>query len=205
MRNTAVAALLLAAAPFAFAASGFKKAYFGATKPGTWAKYLMHSSGGDMKYTYTRLPDDAEQPRIEIRVEMADNPPTLNRYTLKKGFAIERDLMDYGPAIVAGEIGAEDAMQPLETDTLVAISKTIARYGKNAKFLGNETVAGKKCDHYAYTIRYEADPPQIENGEIWLNDGVPFGLVKQTATTKDDKGTVISSYEQTLVDAGAGK
>lgn len=206
MRNTAIAALLLLAAPLAFA-SGFKKAYFGATKPGSWAKYAMHTSAGDITFTSTRLSDDAGQPRIEIKTEFADKttPTAINRYTLKKGFDIDHSLMDYGPAIVDGEMGVGDEIQKTDPATLAAISKTLARYGENAKFVGSETVNGKKCDHYSYTVRFEGDPAQIETGDLWLNDSVPFGLVKQKASTTDEKGNDISSYEENLTDSGSGK
>jgi len=206
MRNIAIAALLLLAAPFAFA-GGFKKAYFGATKQGSWAKYAMHTSSGDITFTNTRLPDDAGQPRIEIKTEFDDKstPTAINRYTLKKGFAIDRDLMDYGPAIVDGEMGVGDEIQKTDAATLAAISKTLARYGEHATFLGSDTINGRKSDHYSYTVRFEGDPAQIETGEIWLNESVPFGLVKQKASTKDEKGNDISSYEEILVDSGSGK
>jgi len=207
MRRSLLAILLLVAAPLAFA-DGFKKAYFGATKPGSWAKYTLKTSAGDMTSLYTRLADDDQgQARIEMRTEFSnkETPTSINRYTLRKGFALDRDLMDYGPGIVAGEMGIAGEVQPTDPATLAIIAKTLARYGANAKFLGSDTVAGKKCDRYSYTVRFPGDPEQIENGEIWLNDAVPFGLVKQKATTKDPGGKEISSYEETLVESGVGE
>jgi hypothetical protein len=113
--------------------------------------------------------------------------------------------MDYGPSIVAGEMGTLDDVQPTDPNTLAIIGRTIAQYGANSKFIGTETVNGKKADHYSYVVKYPSDAPQIETGEVWLSDAVPFGLVKQKATTKDESGKEISSYEEVLTDSGVSE
>ena len=43
----------------AVAATGYQKAYFGATRPGSWAQYTMRVEGQpDMGYLSTRLTDE---------------------------------------------------------------------------------------------------------------------------------------------------
>ncbi|HEY4641812.1 MAG TPA: hypothetical protein VII75_10750, partial [Thermoanaerobaculia bacterium] len=87
MRRTFVLLVLsLAISPFASAA-GWKKSYFGATKPGTWARYIDHSSDPanvDMTVTMTRLGDDEGRPQIEMKMDSNGKYPlVLNRYTMK--------------------------------------------------------------------------------------------------------------------------
>jgi hypothetical protein len=60
------------------------------------------------------------------------------------------------------------------------------------------------CDRYAYEVVAGGAHPTVTKGVIWFHDSVPFGVVKQTGTTKDEDGSVLSSYEKNYVDAGTG-
>ena len=82
------------------------------------------------------------------------------------------------------------------------IRKNSQPYGPVVTFKATESVDGKSCDRYAYTLRRPSDPATIESGDIWLSDIVPFGVVKQVSTTKDAQGKVLSSYTRTLVASG---
>src|SRR3954452_1883156 len=103
--------LSLAVASYASPAR-WKKSYFAATKPGSWARYIDHSSDPanvDMTVTQTRLPDDDGRLHIEMTMDSAGKYPLVrNRYTMKSGFNVDRDLIDYGPDIVAGETASSD-------------------------------------------------------------------------------------------------
>ena len=205
MRRIFVLLLLsLAAAPLASAA-GWKKAYFGATKPGTWARYIDHSSDPanvDMTVTMTRLPDDDGRPRIEMKMDSAGKYPlVLNRYTMKSGFNSDRDLIDYGPEIVAGEAGsAEDALTTLDADTVKIIAGAMLPYAPAVVFKGSEVVDDKKTDRYSYTMKRPGDT--VETGEFWLSDAVPFGVVRNTFTIKEANGKT-TTFERKLVASGA--
>ena len=56
----------------------------------------------------------------------------------------------------------------------------------------------------AFKFSAPGSPVQVETGEIWLNETVPFGLVKQKAVTKEESGKLVSQFEMLLVDSGAG-
>jgi hypothetical protein len=68
-------------------AAGWKKPYFGATKPGTWARYLDHSfdpANVDMTVTMTRLGDDQGRAQIEMKMDSNGKYPlVLSRYIIK--------------------------------------------------------------------------------------------------------------------------
>lgn len=205
MRRTVILLLVFLAVSTSWAA-GWKKAYFGATKAGSWARYANHSSepaAGDWTTTYLRLPDDGSQLRLQMESRFpADRyPVSYNRYTLKSAFAYDHDLIDFGPAIVSGEIGTADSPMKLEGDMLAAVSKGLPVYGPVATFKGVEKVEGRSADHYTYTIKHAGDPSSVETGDLWLSDAVPFGVVRQTSTTKDSAGKT-STFEEKLIASG---
>jgi len=74
MRRTFAFLLLSLAVTSVASAAGWKKSYFGATKTGTWARYIDHSSDPanvDMTVTQTRLPDDDGRLHIELKMDSA--------------------------------------------------------------------------------------------------------------------------------------
>ena len=202
-RIFALLVLSLAISPFAFAA-GWKKAYFGATKPGTWARYIDHSSDPanvDMTVTLTRLGDDEGRPQIEMKMDSGGKYPLVfNRYTMKSGFDLDRDLLDYGPAIVAGAGGDADNQTVLDAATVKAIAENMPAYGPVVVFKGSEVVDGKKTDRYSYSIKRPG--PSTEAGDYWLSDAVPFGVVRNTFTITE--GAKTTKFERKLIATGAG-
>ncbi|MBV8544488.1 MAG: hypothetical protein JO093_23935 [Acidobacteria bacterium] len=195
--------LVLAVAPFAVAA-GWKKAYFGATKPGTWARYVDHSSdpaNPDMTVTLTRLGDDEGRPQIEMKMDSGGKYPlALTRYTMKSGFDADRDLLDYGQSIVAGAGGDADTQTAFDANTVKLIAENMPAYGLAVTFKGSEVVDGKKADRYSYSIKRPG--PSIESGDYWLSDAVPFGVVRNTFTITEGEKT--TKFERKLVASGAG-
>jgi hypothetical protein len=204
MRRTFVLLLLSLTVCSMATAAGWKKSYFGATKPGTWARYIDHSSDPanvDMTVTMTRLGDDEGRPRIEMKMDSNGKYPlVLNRYTMKSGFDVDRDLIDYGPAIVASEGGDADSQTVLDAATVKLIADNMAAYGPFVVFKGSEVVDGKKTDRYNYSVKRPG--PSVESGDLWLSDAVPFGLVRNTFTIKEKDKT--TSFERKLVASGAG-
>jgi hypothetical protein len=202
MRRTFVLLVLsLAISPLASAA-GWKKAYFGATKPGTWARYVDHSSdpaNADMTVTETRLPDDDGRVQIEMKMDWNGKYPlSISRYTMKSGFNGDRDLIDYGPNIAAGAGGGADSQTAFDDNTVKIIAENMRPYGPAVVFKGSETIDGKKTDRYSYTLHRPGDA--IETGELWLSDAVPFGVVRNTFTmTEGDK---VTKFEMKLVASG---
>lgn len=209
-RTVSALAILLAASTLAAVEpAGYKKAYFGATKPGTWAKYTMKMpTFPDSFTTYTRLSDEDGYPRLETRSEFTTEgqaSTSFNDYKLAKGFSLEKNALDFGKAIVGMTIRAGDG-EPMvmEPAVLENIRTGMSAYGPVAKFVATETVAGKICDRYTYALKHPGNPVQLEAGELWLSDAVPFGLVRQTGVTKEPSGKVLSEFEIILTDSGSG-
>jgi hypothetical protein len=204
MRRTLFLLVLsLVISPFASAA-GWKKAYFGATKPGTWARYIDHSSDPanvDMTVTLTRLGDDEGRPQIELKMDSNGKYPlVVNRYTMKSGFDVDRDLLDYGPSIVSSAGGDADSQTVLDAATVKLIADNMAAYGPAVVFKGSEVVDGKKTDRYSYSIKRPG--PSTEAGDLWLSDAVPFGVVRNTFTIAE--GAKSTKFERKLIASGAG-
>jgi|GEM_PF-1000633 len=185
-------------------AAGWKKAYFGATKPGTWARYIDHSSDPanvDMTVTQTRLGDNEGRPQIELKMDSNGKfPLVLNRYTMKSGFDVDRDLLDYGPAIVAGAGGDADNQTVLDAATVKLIAENMAAYGPAVVFKGSEVVDAKKTDRYTYSIKRPGN--STETGDLWLSDAVPFGVVRNTFTIAEPTKT--TKFERKLIATSAG-
>ncbi|NDP43509.1 MAG: hypothetical protein GZ089_12465 [Aromatoleum sp.] len=188
-------------------AAGYRKAYFGATKPGTWAQYTMKVEGqADMGYLSTRLADEAGQQRVEILIEymlQGKLTPAYTDYVLKAGYSLEKDALGFGKALVA--MSSRQPGSPpydMPPDVLDNTRKTMPDYGASAQFVGAENIGGKVSDRYRYTQKHPGNPAQIETGEIWLNENVPFGLVKQKAATREESGKIISQFEMLLIDSG---
>jgi len=205
-------ALLLSLFTLAVGAAndGYKKSYFGATRVGSWAQYTMKTEGQpDMAYTNARLPDVDGHQRVEVRVEymlQGKLIPMFTSYTLKNGYALETDALGFGKAITAMSSRQPGTpAQEMPAAMLDAVRKTMPDYVASAQFVGTENVGGKMSDRYRYTQHHPGTPAQIESGELWLNDSVPFGLVRQTAVTKDESGKVVSRFEMLLVDSGVLK
>jgi hypothetical protein len=204
MRRTLVLLAVSLTISSAASAAGWKKSYFGATKPGTWARYIDHSSDPAnvrMIVTLTRLGDD--EGRLQIEMKMDSNgkyPLSLTRYIMKSGFNADRDLLDYGPSIVAGAGGDGDTQTVFDANTVKLIAENMPEYGPAAVFKGSEVVDDKKTDRYSYSIKRPG--PSTEAGDYWLSDTVPFGVVRNTFTiTEGDKTT---KFERKLIASGAG-
>ena len=204
MRRTFALLVLSLAFSSVASAAGWKKAYFGATKPGTWARYIDHSSDPanvDMTVTQTRLGDDEGRPQIELKMDSNGKYPlVLNRYTMKSGFNVDRDLLDYGPSIVAGAGGDADSQTVLDAATVKLIANNMAAYGPAVVFKGSEVVDGKKTDRYSYSIKRPGN--STETGDLWLSDAVPFGVVRNTFTIAE--GAKTTKFERKLIASGAG-
>jgi hypothetical protein len=70
-------------------------------------------------------------------------------------------------------------------------------------------VDGKSCDRYGLSGKFEFKVVFINikgayEGDVWLNDSVPFGRLKESMVTKDDKGNLMSKGETKLLETGTG-
>ena len=211
MRAWSIALVALLAAGSASGADsiGYRKAYFGATKPGSWAKYTMHVEGqADIGLRNTRLADAGGAQQLEARVEVmlqGKLTPSYTEYMLQPGYSLENDALGFGRAAVAVTTRQEKTYpRPMDAEMLAAMKKSMPDYAASARLVGTENIGGKLCDRYTYTNRYPGNPPQIETGELCLDASVPFGLVRQKAVTKEESGKIVSRFDVLLVDSGVG-
>lgn len=205
MRRSLFVLVLLSLVSFSAFAGGLQKAYFASTVPGSWARYADISPEMHMTTTMTRLADDGGRARVELEVTFANKqyPPVRNRYTLKRGFAVDRQLLDYMTNVEAASVVSGDGdFTDLDANTIAIMVKTSRAYGPSLTFKGSENTSGHQTDRYGYTLALPGEPPTIETGDLWLSAGVPFGVVKQKSVTKDAKGHTTTSYERTLVESG---
>jgi hypothetical protein len=206
MRNATIALLLLITPALAYSKSGWKKSYFGGTKPGDWVTYVeVNSKALRAVSTYRRLSDDEGSARIERRTSYLPDkvPPLWNHFTIRKGFDLSHELIDYMGAVTEGSVAADEHdTHTFEATELVAALKSFVPYGPHVVYQGTETIAGKRCDHYAYSLRHDEPSVLLEKGEFWMSDSVPFGIVRHTATTTDQNGKVLWTFSRDLVKTG---
>lgn len=206
---TLFAAVLAAAVPRTDSPTGYRKPYFGATKPGTWAKFRMTALGApDGFTTYTRLPDARGQQRLQVRTDLTVEGKKRTTYTdctLEQGYSLQKDALGFGKAAESVSVWEEGMpAEDLDDDDLEDMRTAAPDFAPTATFVAEETVLGRTCDRYKYRQRHPGDPDQIETGDIWLNEAVPFGLVRQAGVARDASGRFLSRFEMTLVDSGAG-
>lgn len=191
---------------------GFKKPYFGATKPGTFAKIKsVDDKGAVSEFTYARLADQGGDRWVETRYAVTSGQfkgtNSIMSYLVNASFPFEKDAIDFtrGAKRCVSQMGAGE---PTETqpDVVKAIAANGFDYAAIVTFKGTETIAGRECDHYAYVYKssYPNAPSTTLAGDIWLSDQVPFGTVKEVSIAKDEKGKVTGKYTNTLVDSGSG-
>ena len=100
-----IVSIALTGTSFGADSTGYRKPYFGTTKPGAWAQYTMKTEGqADMGYVTTRLADERGQQRVQTRIEYMVSGATTTAqtdYVLKPGYSLESDALGFGKALVA--------------------------------------------------------------------------------------------------------
>jgi len=200
----------LAWAPWAAGAeTHFKKAYFGQTTPGSFARQRMTDEKGAVsEYTYSRLADQGDDRRIELHYAVVSGQfkgtDSVTACLVPASFALEQDAIDFQAHArrCAASSGGGKATE-FPAATMKAIASGMIDYASLVVFKGTETVDGRACDHYTYAYKTSImNKPATMNGNLWLSDAVPFGVVKEAATTVDASGKVLSKYETVLVETG---
>ncbi len=175
------------------AGSHWKKPYFSATKPGTFARSQgVDAVSGDVtEAVLTRLPDENGRVVFERSDEYKSGKfkgtRSVSRYVMKPGFPADLEGLSY--MRWAEKIQWRDEsgnVTDADGATVGAIASQATDFGAVVVFKGTETLDGRSCDHYAYTT---AHGPQKVNGEVWLSDQVPFATVKETLRGKVATGT----------------
>jgi hypothetical protein len=196
---------------FASAALGsggeLRKAYFEATKPGAWSEYFL-TSGGDSKstFTYQRRPNHRGRIVIELMVKVLTGPgkdsASKNTYLMAREFNLGRDGLSFGKFIEKMSMSSGGMEMSVDDATLDQIRRAEKDFRGAVTFEAAETIEGRRCDRYAYSLRTEGPVPTKETGTLWLSDSVPFGIVRQSAEVFRPDGTKISSFEMRLQESG---
>ncbi len=197
-----------------------KKAYFGASKPGAWAKWEQTTTDPKGKtsvveMTMARLENEGELVWMEVRVEPkagSKQKPSTTRYLLNPQYQPEKNPLDfvkYIERIIVQEDGKEAAEMPWEmVRPMMQGVLGMVDFGSDVVEKGAETVDGRACERFGMSGRYEFkilffNMKGTYESDLWLSDSVPFGRVKETDVVKDDKGNVTRT-EWKLVGSGSG-
>ncbi len=202
----ALAATLAVSAAAFGGTTRWKKAYFGATTPGAFARsQSVNTVNGDVsEYVTTRLPDEDGRVVFETRYELKTGQfagtKGVNRNVMRADFPMKTEGLSRARWVERGSSSGPDG-QVIEFDeeTNRAIADGATDYGAIVVFKGTETVDGKVCDRYTYS--YEAGPLGKVEGEYWLNEKVPFAVVKELTSGTDATGARYR-YETKLVESG---
>ncbi len=210
------------ASPAAAADLGkLQKAYFSGTKPGSFAKYEQTTTDAKGKVsvsisTISRLENEGNRIWFEIRMEPKSGgkqKASTMKYLLKEDFKVEKNALNYFnyiDRIIMQEDGGQAQELPMETfRTLGSAFVSNVDYGSDVTPKGTDTVDGKSCDRYGLSGKFEFKVVFMTikgtyEGDLWLNDSVPFGRVKESTVTKDDKGSLTSKSESKLLETGTG-
>ena len=216
-------ALLLglgSAAPAADLAT-FQKAYFGSTKPGSWARYEQTTTDAKGKVqkvetTLSHLESDGSQVTFEVRVVPkagAKGKPTTMRYTLETVFKVEKNALDYMKYVeqmVFQEDGGEAMEYPPDMMRQVASAfVSNVDYGASVTALGACAAEGRSGEKYGIQGSFDVKIAFIRmkgttETELCMSDAVPFGRIAEKTVTKDDKGRLQSTTEMRLLETGSG-
>ena len=188
-------------------AGELKKDYFGATPPGAWAQYDLTSSDGTKSVSSSeRKPDEDGRVVIEeaVKIKAGAGAGTESKtfHTMPKGFNLSRDWLSYGVQTEKMTMQYGSVTMPIDATTLAAIKAGSKDYRGAVTFEAEEKIGDRTCDRYAYAITIGGPAPSKEQGKLWLDATIPFGIVKQTTKTVNADGSAGTSFEVNLIETG---
>jgi hypothetical protein len=196
-------------------ADSLDKAYFAATPPGAWAEYesnweMPNGMAGASAYVYIRAEDSEDRVQVEIDTQTLSGPgegmTTLQLFVMDAEFDLSRDFLNRMRHLEASVAKSGDGPAALMQDNVIGIMREASGDLTNSvTFQGTKQIEGRECDHYLYSYSTAGAYVTHQEGEICLDETVPFGVVYQKGRSTDTDGKLISSYEQRLVDSGTGK
>jgi hypothetical protein len=214
MRTFQVALVLVASTTSLIHAQSLEKAYFDATEPGAWAKYessweMPDGLTGTNISTYIRVPDSEHRVRIELDIETVAGPGagmvSRQLHIMASDFDLATNFLNYSMFTEASFAQTGDAPPSRMQDNVLAVIRESAGDLTNSvTFQGRTSREGRDCDLYAYS--YHSGGPQVtrHEGEICLDETLPFGVVHQRGRVTSESGELTSSFDQKLLETGAG-
>lgn len=195
-------------------AGSLEKAYFAATPPGAWAKYessweMAGGIAGANAYTYIRASDSDGRVQVETTTHVLAGPgegvTTRQLFIMEPDFDLARDFMNRMSYLEASAAQSGEGPASLMQANVIEIMRaSVGDLTNSVTFKGSKTIDGHECDHYVYSYSTGGSSVTHQEGEICLDEAVPFGVVFQKGRSTDQDGALISSYEQKLVESGAG-
>lgn len=185
-------------------AGEFKLPYYTGTTPGGWALLQLTDKDGTVSdFIYTRKPDADGQAVLELSVKtsagVAAGSESSMIYTMPAGFDLANLGHSYGKFIEKMVMVYGDMETPVDDATLEVIRQAEKDFRGKVTFIGAETIGALSCDRYAYTTKSDTS---LEKGTLWLNNTIPFALVKQTGQVVNTDGAIASDFQMVLIDHG---
>ncbi len=185
-----------------------QKAYFGSTRPGDWiAQELTAPDGSRSTYISERLPDEGGRVVVALSVKVlagaGEGSESKNIMHLPTSFNFASDWLSYGKFTEKMSMEYSGTSMDIDDATLEIIRASSKDYRGTVSFVGEETIDGYVCDHYTYSMGVAGAPTQREEGDLWLSESVPFGIVRQDAKTLGEDGVEISSYVIRMTEKGS--
>lgn len=185
-------------------AGDFRASYYAGTPEGGWSQYELTTKDGTVAtYTYERQPDVDGRVALSLHVQTtagaAAGSESKMLYTMRENFDFAKDGMSYGKFIEKMTMIYGDTEMPVDDATLEVIRDNEKDYRGRVTPAGTEQVAGLPCARYTYSITSASG---VDSGTLWLNDTVPFAIVRETGKSVGTDGTVSSEFDMVLKDRG---
>jgi hypothetical protein len=210
MRYTILLGVMLASLGVGPVSAGdLPRAYFEATEPGSWARYETSVPGGGKNATtYTRLADEGGAFVVEIVTEFLAGPgaggSSTSIFTLTPEFDWKRRFLSFGKELTAATFVMEGRPpMPQPEQMVAAMRESMADFAGGFDATGTATRGGVECDVYTFHAVLGGPNSGTMDGEVCLSAAVPFGVVHETATSRNEKSGE-SSFETLLVGSGSG-
>ena len=198
--------------------SKLQKGYFAGTRAGSWARYEQVTTDAKGKVTtvvqtVSRLENEGDRVWMETRTEPKEGKKKAStaKFLMKTDFRPEKnalDFLNYIDRVIMQEDGGKAQEMPI--DQFRAFTGGISvDYGVDVEAKGSESVEGKACDRFGMKGSFDVKILFMRMkgtwvSDVWLSDGVPFGRVKESIATSDEKGKLMSRTESRLLEAGSG-
>lgn len=190
-------------------AGDLPRAYFEETQPGAWARYETSVTGGGKNAaTYTRLADESGGFVVEIVTEFLEGAgaggSSTSIFALNPNFDWKRRFLSFGKGLSGATFIMEGRPPMPQPEKMVAAMRdSMADFGGGFSATGTAIRGGIECDVYSFRAVLGGPNPGTMSGEVCLSAAVPFGVVHETATTRNEKSGE-SSFETLLVGSGSG-
>ncbi len=184
------------------------QAYFEPTAPGSWAKYeTTTADGSKTAATYTRLADESGGLAVEILTEFVSGPNSGNEsksiFKLDPHFDWQRRFLSFGKALTGATFVMEGRPPLAQPEQMVQAMRDAMAEFSSFESAGSATDDGVTCDLYEFQAVLGGPNPGTMTGKVCLSRSVPFGLVYQETTSRNERSGE-SSFETRLVDSGSG-